>query len=510
MRSKQEIRHQCRELLPLLEKSLGEIEQTLSALPDNFVLEVSIKPFVRLFAKMQEREMQDPQELSDLIRGRLYFPSESNHRKTVDLLTKLLGSKIKGIDYKNQGDNQEGTYPGVIHVDLNLNGINFELQVLPIEFRGSIEIFHNLYELIRDKGKMPEKLRKKLTDIHDQLGKHLMQDARHERQAGFLEYPLAAYGGVLEPPPGMISAGVNFVVGAAAQHLLDRWKAWSRGLPEPDPYLKGQIENKKQILMGSIARARPFANLTDGAEKMIPFDFAGWKSPYGDPMIVQRIMEASAEDGVSIKVEFVGREDVKAHWLSDQWKMQVYLGLPKIGDGGDFVLAADWLLREEGDIRLTIEHELIHMVQNIGMIIKNIKGVNWSGLPPQKVRHPDYDPLGYQREDPGHRGTSRSHELRDVEFYTNLHNAIKEFQRLSSKLPEELRDQFLRVFMGDAERVDNPKDFSINLRDKLTIHPFFAALKRYDLRRWKLAVKRMIAYLDQNGGAELSKQKEAI
>src|SRR5580698_10164295 len=122
MRSKQEIRQQCRELLPLLEKSLGEIEKTLSALPDNFVLEVSIKPFVRLFAKMQEREMQDPQELSDLIRGRLYFPPESNHRKTVDLLKKLLGDKIKGIDYKNQGDEQEGTYPGVIHVDLSLNG----------------------------------------------------------------------------------------------------------------------------------------------------------------------------------------------------------------------------------------------------------------------------------------------------------------------------------------------------------------------------------------------------
>jgi hypothetical protein len=149
-------------------------------------------------------------------------------------------------------------------------------------------------------------------------------------------------------------------------------------------------------------------------------------------------------------------------------------------------------------------------VQNIGMIIKNIRGNNWSGLPPRKIRHPDYDSLGYQREDPRHRGTSRSHELRDIEFYTNLHNSIKEFQRLAVKLPVELRDQFLRVFLGVSSGVEDVQDFSINLRGKLTINPFFETLKRYDPRRWQLAVKRMITYLDQTNGMEMSNQKELI
>jgi hypothetical protein len=311
-------------------------------------------------------------------------------------------------------------------------------------------------------------------------------------------YQLAVFGGLLEPPPQMAAAGVSFVLGAAAKSILNRWEGLEKSLGEMTPFLKSQIEAKKNILKGLIGKGMPFVWLVDSAETTIPFDFRGWKTPFGDPATVLQIMKSTGEEGINIKVEFFGREDVKAYWLTDQWGMQIYLGIPAMKDGSDFVLTVDWLLREEGDIRLTIEHELIHMVQNIGMIIKNIGGSNWSGLPPRKVRHPDYDPLGYQREDPGHGGTNRIHDLHDIEFYTNLHNAATEFQRLSSRLPGELRDQFLRVFLGVSERVADPKDFSINLRDKLRINPFLEALKKYDPRRWQLAIKRMIAYLEKS------------
>jgi hypothetical protein len=180
---KQEIRKQCRELLPLLEQTLGQIKSILSNLPHDFILDVAIKPFDRLFAKMNERKMQDPKQLSDLIRGRLYFPSNKNYRQTIDDLQALLHDKIQNIDYKDRkGKDGDGEYRGIIHVNIKLNGINFELQVLPIEFKSSIEIFHKLYELIRDDKSASKGLRKVLIKLHDQLGEHLLGDARRNRK----------------------------------------------------------------------------------------------------------------------------------------------------------------------------------------------------------------------------------------------------------------------------------------------------------------------------------------
>lgn len=310
-------------------------------------------------------------------------------------------------------------------------------------------------------------------------------------------YHLAVFGKLLLPPPVMTEKIKNFVVGALATYSL-------RILDGKNFQFEGEVAQKMQRELDNIKTIfHIYADRMGGVNPidigtsfhdLVPFDFTGWHNPFGDPYAVKQIMDSEGIPGVTVEVYFVKElGNAKAHWYGESWTIKIYIALPPLEDILDFKMAAMKFDQAATNVKTTVEHELIHMVQQIGNYVKNLRG-NQTGLPPANVRHRDYDPYGFQREDTERGGTKREHSLHDIEFYTNLHDAINEYKSLTAHLPANSHDEFFRIFTG-SERVGDVKKYPLKLRDKLNPNAFFATLQSYDPKRWQLAVKRMVSYL---------------
>lgn len=154
---------------PLLNKIIQYVETVLSDLPKHdFQLETNLKPYQRTVEKTQERGLKDLMQLSDLVRGRLYFSDSFVHQEVVDLLKQLFGKNIKSIDYKRSKD-LGLDYQGIVHCDMKINGLNFELQILPSEFKPYKEMLHNIYEELRGGDKISEDRKKHLQELHNKI-----------------------------------------------------------------------------------------------------------------------------------------------------------------------------------------------------------------------------------------------------------------------------------------------------------------------------------------------------
>ena len=164
-----QMRKQYCQALPLLNKVIERVENTLSDVPKHdFQLETDIKSYQRSVEKAKERGVKDLRELSDLVRGRLYFSDNFDHQEVINLLKELFKGKIKSIDKKREKEFGLD-YSGVIHCDLNINDINFELQVLPMEFKPHKEMLHHIYQELRTSDGISEDRRKHLRELHNKI-----------------------------------------------------------------------------------------------------------------------------------------------------------------------------------------------------------------------------------------------------------------------------------------------------------------------------------------------------
>ena len=177
------LRKMYMQTVPHLNKAIKHVQDQLSDLPpDDFLLETNVKPYASVKRKLIDRGERDPLKLSDLVRGRLFFSEQFNEDDVLNIVDKLFGEKIKKIDKNNNRSKEHGLdYHGITHVDFNLNGINFELQIMPIEFKPHKEFLHQIYDKFRD-----EKTREKLSDkqkaflkkLHNKLYEQLDEQAK--------------------------------------------------------------------------------------------------------------------------------------------------------------------------------------------------------------------------------------------------------------------------------------------------------------------------------------------
>lgn len=172
--------------VPKLNKALKHVQEQLSDLPPSeFELETNVKPYASVKRKMETDRVKDPLELSDLVRGRLYFSDQFQHKDAVNIIQKLFGHQIKNIDKNIDRSKEHGLeYHGIIHVDLDIDGIRFELQIIPSEFKPYKEFLHNIYEKFRNPkslDKLSDKQKEFLRKTHNQLYKKLDQTARTNR-----------------------------------------------------------------------------------------------------------------------------------------------------------------------------------------------------------------------------------------------------------------------------------------------------------------------------------------
>lgn len=312
---------------------------------------------------------------------------------------------------------------------------------------------------------------------------------------------LKSFAQIILPPPRMVSRIADFALGTIAEQMLQKinerfyFQLPSQPSLQLEDFEKRELDKIRGVLRG-FAEKRGLGNRNgqEGTVTFIPFDFSGWQTPFGDPWLLQNLLSSRRIFGIKLEILPRHLEGIKAHWIGGQWTIRIYEGLPALDDLADFRFAALSLPELLQDLTDTAGHELIHMTQQIGALSR---GGGLAGLPPRAVRNKDFDPLGYQWKDP-EKG-QQEHTLHDIEFYTNLHDILSEYLRISALMPDGLRDHFLKLFLGawDPPRNDDRwrKKFPLETRRHLTINPIMAFLRDHDPKRWQLAIKRIVSYL---------------
>jgi hypothetical protein len=172
--------------VPKLNKALKHVQDQLSDLPPSeFELETNVKPYASVKRKMEFDHVRDPLELSDLVRGRLYFSDQFQHKDAINIIQKLFGQQVKNIDKNVDRSKEHGLeYHGIIHVDLDIDGVRFELQIVPNEFKPYKDFLHNIYEKFRNPkslSKLSDKQQEFLRDTHNKLCKKINLQANTNR-----------------------------------------------------------------------------------------------------------------------------------------------------------------------------------------------------------------------------------------------------------------------------------------------------------------------------------------
>lgn len=181
------LRKRYMQALPHLNKAMQHVKEQLADMPpSDFLLETNLKPYLSIKRKMAERNEKDPMALSDLVRGRLFFSDQFTFSDALGILKKLFGKQIKNVDKKSHVSKEHGLeYHGVIHIDMDVNGINFELQLMPLEFRPYKDFLHQIYEKFRNPkeyDKLSEQQKNFLRKVNNRIYKKLDRNAKSNRQ----------------------------------------------------------------------------------------------------------------------------------------------------------------------------------------------------------------------------------------------------------------------------------------------------------------------------------------
>ncbi len=175
------VRQQYIKLLPKLQRISETIHYMCDHLPDQSIkLETNIKPFKRAYEKMRDRKLSSLLNLSDLVRGRLYYSKNITPQKITNKLGEIFKDFIVQIQNKKETD-YGLAYQGIIHIDMKFGNINFELQVLPIEFKPYKDILHYIYEILRNNNNLSAKQKSFLVKIHNKIYKNINERAARNR-----------------------------------------------------------------------------------------------------------------------------------------------------------------------------------------------------------------------------------------------------------------------------------------------------------------------------------------
>lgn len=139
----------------------------------------------------------------------------------------------------------------------------------------------------------------------------------------------------------------------------------------------------------------------------------------------------------------------------------------------------------------TLRHELQHLFQSAKSIEKNIFESDYYGLPSKKIRNPEADAFGILKD----KEQKVEHSLRDIEFYTDLTDAVETFKSRYNKWPNKLRNIVIKLFVGEITKNDLIKYNLTSQEEKYVLSMFygtdhfFQQLKRLAPGKWQKAVK---------------------
>lgn len=182
------LRKQYITIFPKLEKVLKYVNEHLVDLPQSdFLVETNLKPYASIKNKVEKDGAEDPSELSDLVRGRIFYSDKFNADDVVGIIKSFFGKYIKNIDDNTNRASEHGLkYRGIVHVDMNFDGIKFEMQLMPKEFKPYKEFLHQIYDEFRNpdtRKEMSDHRKKFLRQLHNKLYQKLDDQAQKNRSS---------------------------------------------------------------------------------------------------------------------------------------------------------------------------------------------------------------------------------------------------------------------------------------------------------------------------------------
>jgi hypothetical protein len=169
-------------------------------------------------------------------------------------------------------------------------------------------------------------------------------------------------------------------------------------------------------------------------------DLSGWK--YISPRELDLKEDWIKRYEMIVELIFKPRKTIAGQWFQMGRKLQVDVrSAPVSVDGWKNAVAR---------LDEILIHELSHMGQSVAQYVMGAKGF---GLPSPGLQEELFDPSGFRRQGP--RRTRQDHPLRDVEFYTNLRDAISSFKRFIRKVSPADRADAARIWVGE-----DPVDFT--------------------------------------------------
>lgn len=310
-------------------------------------------------------------------------------------------------------------------------------------------------------------------------------------------YMLLCQGRGIEVPQYMLWRIVDFAMGEFAERILmaldgkllsGKWKE-NDELKE----IKNVLEKQSHRKLG--------VKIQEGKNESrmyLRFNFEGWNTPIGDVEKIYEALEKIGKKGIVVEVKFYGGNNGVAFWTPRNMTLTLHLIVPALNEVGDFKRAIMKMGALESIVQDTVSHELKHMVQGIGGITMELKEP--FGLPPKTVRKKNVDPYGNIWGKGNEIEGEMPHESRDIEFYTNLEDAVGIYNYLIKKVPEELKKEFVKIFIGTGTEEEKTKFIEAvkafpKIMNKGEGYWWFVNLKRRDEERWKLAVKRFMGMI---------------
>lgn len=222
--------------------------------------------------------------------------------------------------------------------------------------------------------------------------------------------------------------------------------------------------------------------LSKSAHFFCPLMLEGWSVGWDIESVKQKLNRDGIE-GVYVE-EYFADANIHGQWEYKTWSLRVFAGSGemKLDSIPRFTLfIRNKLGKVIETLRDTVEHELIHMVQDIGVKMTAGTSDMW-GMPKRKVRDPLQTPGGMSvidfdmgKEDI--REVEKEHGIKDIEFYTNLNDAWNEFKRILNVNIEKDKIDVANAFIGASRG------------QEIGENRWFGILKMKDEPRWRLAAK---------------------
>lgn len=168
------LRKQYMHLMPSLNKAMQHVQSQLADLPPHdFLVETNLKPYLSIKKKLMRGQDNDPTSFPDLARGRLFYSKDYNPKEVISLLKEIFGNQVKSSKKKDTNDCGL-EYNGVTDVNLDIDGVQFELQLMPMDYRDHQNFSHEIYDQLRnDQGKLTDVQKDFLKRTHNKLFKAL-------------------------------------------------------------------------------------------------------------------------------------------------------------------------------------------------------------------------------------------------------------------------------------------------------------------------------------------------